>query len=97
MRSCVPLLLLFILRIECSVLNCDEGVLGQVCKNGSRLTNFLSVPAPFPAKINLTLNIIDIFALDEEAQTITMQMKLTIQWTDKRLGVVRSSPYEIEK
>lgn len=96
MRLSVIILFILTSSIECAVLNCDEGVLGQVCKNGSRLTDFFNAPAPFPTRVNLTLNIIDIIALDEEAQTITMQMKFIFQWVDKRLGVSRT-PYEEEK
>lgn len=79
-----------------TILNCNKLVQSQICKNGSELEDFLSAPHPYPAKVNITANIIDIISLDEEAQTVTMQMKLIFEWVDTRLGV-NKSPYDLEK
>ena len=53
-------------------------------------------PDPLPTMINITLNIKEVINVNEEDQTITMQMKLMAEWYDNRLDVIRSEDY-IEK
>lgn len=78
------------------VFNCDTGIQGQICRNASDLDDFLSAPTPYPAKVNITVSVIDIIALNEEEQSVTVQLNLIFKWTDRRLGV-NKTPYQVKK
>ena len=73
------------------VVPCSSAVANQVCKAGDPLQDYLSTPLPLPALVNITVNVIDILKVNEETQTVQLQLKLVIEWFDDRLDVIRSA------
>ena len=68
---------------------CKDGIQSKVCTTQDEYI-VENEPFPIPVQVNLTVNIIDILDVDEEAQTVTVQLKTRLNWIDDRLSVNRS-------
>ena len=49
---------------------------------------------PIPLLLNSTINVNDIIEVDEEMETITLSLKIILEWYDYRLSVNRSQEHE---
>ena len=72
---------------SCSLEFCSDGVKSQICKVGDKLQDYKVAPKPFPALVNVTINIISILDVNEEEQTVSLQMKMKLTWSESRLKV----------
>lgn len=88
----------FVNNCIASVELCNSGIQSKVCKSVATLENYIAEtpPTPFPAHVNIVINIIDVNDVDEDAQTMSMQIKVTLSWKDNRLFVNRTKA-DIEK
>ena len=75
--------------LQCAV------VMQKVCSKSFDYVEEIS-PDPLPTKIVMKLKIFDIVNVDESKHTITLSMKVIVDWNDYRLNVNRSIDY-IEK
>ena len=47
-------------------------------------------PEPLPTKVDIMLNVFDIIDVDEGSQSVTLILKIVLEWQDFRLDVNRS-------
>ena len=47
-------------------------------------------PKPLPTKVEMSLNIYDIVGVNEVQQTVTLMLKIILNWQDFLLDVIRS-------
>ena len=47
-------------------------------------------PKPLPTKVEMSLNIYDIVGVNEVQQTVTLMLKIVLNWQDFLLDVIRS-------
>ena len=47
-------------------------------------------PKPLPTKVEMSLNIYDIVGVNEVQQTVTLMLKIILNWQDFLLDVMRS-------
>ena len=47
-------------------------------------------PKPLPTKVEMSLNIYDIVEVNEVQQTVTLMLKIILNWQDFLLDVIRS-------
>ena len=47
-----------------------------------------------PTKVDIMLNVFDIIDVDEAKQSVTLMLKIVLQWQDFRLDVNRSKAHE---
>ena len=70
------------------LLPCSEIML-KVCTKSRDYVGEIS-PDPLPTPINLTLKFYEIKGVDETHQTVTLSMRIYVEWHDHRLDVNRS-------
>ena len=70
------------------LLTCPE-ITQKVCTKSQKYVGEIS-PDPLPTSINLTLKFYEIKDVDEIQQTVTLSMKVIVEWQDYRLDVNRS-------
>lgn len=77
---------------------CKIGGQSKVCKNVDKLEDYVleSPPTPFPARVKIDIDRIDVLDVDEDGQTLQVQLKIRLYWIDRRLSVNRTKE-EIEK
>lgn len=77
---------------------CNTGIQSKVCKLVETLDDYIAEtpPTPFPALVSTVINIIDVIHVDEDEQTVTMQIRVTLSWNEYRLSVNRTQA-DIEK
>ena len=51
-------------------------------------------PEPLPTNIDIMINVFDIIEVDEAHQSVTLMLKIVLQWQDFRLDVKRSKAEE---
>ncbi len=74
------------------VLPCKDSVESKLCLMVDTIEEYVTTksPEPIPTLINITLTINDIFDVDEDKKTITLSMKIILEWFDFKLDVKRS-------
>ena len=72
------------------LLPCDE-VMQELCKTQDYVTTIN--PEPFPTEVNITIANLEVLLVDEIHETVTLSMKVNLEWQDHRLNVNRSMDY----
>ena len=74
------------------VLPCKDSVESKLCLMVDKVEDYVTTksPEPIPTFINITLTINDIIDVDEDKKTITLIMKIILEWFDFKLNVKRS-------
>ena len=75
------------------LLPCHE-IMQELCTTQNYVTTIN--PDPIPTKVNITIANLEVLAVDEIYETVTLSMKVNLEWQDHRLSVNRSMDY-IEK
>ena len=95
LRSLEIIIFMLILNFfgnEAKLESCENSIENEVCyKDIPYLTSIN--PEPLPNFINVTLNVNDVTDVNEEDQTVTLMLKLILEWNDPRLSVKRSKEY----
>ena len=71
------------------LLPCKESVESKVCFNIQDYVKTVN-PQPLPTQINIIISVFDIIDVDEVQQTVTLMLKIVLEWQDYRLDVNRS-------
>ena len=76
-----------------AILPCKNSVESKLCILADKIDEYVTTksPEPIPTLINITLTINDIFEVDEEKKSVTLAMKIILEWFDFRLDVKRSN------
>ena len=81
----------FCFCIEClcekhDVKECNETMKGQIChvNDAYRKTEY---PEPSPCQVDLSVHLKGIYDIDEDMNTISLFLRLTTLWTDKRINL----------
>ena len=83
------LIFLWIQHVHGTLEFCSSGVLSKLCiVSDDYEATKPPLPAPVHVKINLT--ILDILEVNEDGQTIKVQLKRNLRWADSRLNVTQS-------
>ena len=69
-----------------------NAIMQKVCSINQTYATTIS-PDPLPTKINLSLKIYEVIAIDEDQQTVSLSVKAMADWQDHRLDVNRSKDY----
>ena len=74
------------------ILPCKKSVESKLCFFADNIHEYVKTisPEPIPTLINITITINDIFEVDEEKKSVTLAMKIILEWFDFRLDVKRS-------
>ena len=74
-----------------TIMDCIRSPYSKVCFLNS---NYIPTnnPKPVPTQIDVILHIDDIIDINEAEQTVTLLMRITLEWIDKRLDV-KKLPY----
>ena len=75
------------------LLPCNE-IMQELCTTQNYVTTIN--PDPIPTKVNITIVSLEVLFVDEIHETLTLSMKVNLEWQDHRLSVNRSMDY-IEK
>ena len=75
------------------LLPCNE-IMQELCKTQNYVTTIN--PEPIPTKVNITIVSLEVLFVDEIHETVSLSMKVNLEWQDHRLSVNRSMDY-IEK
>ena len=75
------------------LLPCNE-IMQELCKTQNYATTIN--PEPIPTKVNITIVSLEVLFVDEIHETVSLSMKVNLEWQDHRLSVNRSMDY-IEK
>ena len=82
------------LLVACNsvILPCNESVESKLCLLVNKVDEYVLTksPEPNPTLINITITIIDISDVDEVRKTVTLVMKINLEWFDFKLNVKRS-------
>ena len=70
------------------LLPCNE-VMQELCKTQNYVPSIN--PDPNPTKINITISNLKVILVDEIHETVTLSMKVNLEWQDHRLSVNRST------
>ena len=75
---------------------CKQSVESKVCFLVDKLEDYVPTQegVPIPLLLNSTINVNDIIEVDEEMETITLSLKIILEWYDYRLSVNRSQEHE---
>ena len=65
----------------------DRVFTSQLCTTDSEYSIFYP-PKPWPLALNPTVDIKDVIDIDEEKQTMTLYVYMSLSWTDDSLKVV---------
>lgn len=92
---------LFVLIIICSIsccngtiLPCNKSIESKVCFNLTDEYIPTNSPEPLPTIISTTIKVGEIIGVNEEEQTVTLLLKIILEWNDTKLSVVRSKKEE---
>ena len=80
---------MFMVKISLGKLLSCSNISQKVCTKSQEYVGEIS-PDPLPTSINLTLKFYEIKGVDETQQTVTLSMKVIVEWHDYRLDVNRS-------
>ena len=81
-----------IIQSAYSIKSCDKSEENTVCFKDEKYAATIN-PEPLPTLINVTVNVNDIIDVNEEDQTVTLILKLILEWYDERIKVDRSQQY----
>ncbi len=78
----------------CEIKPCQQSKRTRLCHvNDSYIrTEF---PEPSPCEVNITIHLKEIYKIDENMNTLSLFIRLTTQWEDKRLTLIRSERDEM--
>ena len=83
----------FCFCLEClcekHVKQCNETMKGQICHINETYMKS-EYPEPSPCKVDLFVHLKGIYDIDEEMNTISLFLRLTTLWTDKRINLYRT-------
>ena len=68
---------------------CMESVESKVCFKEQDYVRTVN-PQPLPTQINIIISVFDIIDVDEAQQTVTLMLKIVLEWQDYRLDVNRT-------
>ena len=82
---------LLAIRLSHGVLlqKCNKTIKDRLCFKGDSYNKNV-IPKPLPCKIQPSLFMRDVFNIDDEKDTITMSLEVTIAWFDTRLDFLPS-------
>ena len=74
------------------ILTCKDSVESKLCLKVDKIDDYITTksPEPHPTLINITLTVSDVFDVNENKKTVTLVMKIVLEWFDFRLDVKRS-------
>ena len=73
----------------CEIEKCDQNKTTQLCSvNNSYIRS--EFPEPSPCEVNITIHLKEIYKIDENMNTLSLFIRLTTVWEDKRLTLIRS-------
>ena len=77
------------------IVPCKDSVQSKVCFLVDKIEDYVSTnnPEPFPTLVETFLSIIDVIRVDEDRQTVSVLMKMRLQWHDLRLDVNRTKEH----
>ena len=92
MKELLILVLLLEFGVNGAILPCKDSVESKLCLNVTKIDDYITTisPDPIPTLINITLTINDVFDVNEDKKTVTLNMKIILEWFDFRLDVKRS-------
>ena len=98
MKELPILVLLLELGVNGAILPCKDSVESKLCLKVNKIDDYITTisPEPIPTLINITITVHDVFDVNEDKKTVTLNMKIILEWFDFRLDVKRSQK-EIEK
>ena len=67
---------------------CNESVESKVCILVDDIDDYVptNTPKPLPAFIDITITVNNIIEVDEEKQTVSLSLQVTLEWNDTRLS-----------
>ena len=93
-RNIPALIFIIIWNPYCNakILPCKDSVKLKVCFLVDKPEDYVPTnePGPRPFLVNTTINVNDIIAVDEEMKTITLALKIILEWYDHRISVNKS-------
>ena len=72
---------------------CDESKKSQVCYIGESYIRS-EYPEPSPCNVNVTIHLKEIYKIDENKNTLSLFIRLSTFWEDKRLSLFRTEKDE---
>ena len=71
------------------VLPCKDSVESKVCFLVDKWEDYVpeNDPEPLPVSLNTTFHVQNIIDVDIEKETVTLAMKITLEWYDPRVSV----------
>ena len=69
--------------------NSEENVESNVCTL-VHPKHIFDAPIPRPVDIDITISFEDVTELDEEKETVTLSLRITLEWNDTRLSLNRT-------
>ena len=76
-------------------MHCNENITSEVCFLPENY-QVGDPPRPYPTIINTTINLKDIVEVDLERKTITMSLKMVLEWTDMSVSILQTKE-DLEK
>ncbi len=75
------------------IFTCKNSTPSKVCKDVDNEADYVAEnpPLPLPTRVDIVVNVIEILQVNKEKQTVTLKLKLSLFWVDKRLTVNRSN------
>ena len=80
----------FCLECQCerNLKPCNETMKGQICHVNDTFRKS-EYPEPSPCQVDLSVHLKEIYNIDEDMNTISLFLRLTTLWTDKRINLTQ--------